>query len=651
MKRLLKPLLLLPIVVAATVLVHPAGAAAESTPDPGGDARVAAGPLARSWPYLAHRAAPALTTAPPSVAPGLAAAQACVAGTWTYQDLSGPAPVNRPSANYQVQVWEDDDFDADHMIAAGLTNGLGKYNFCFDNADDDGGLCCWGGQDVFLKFVSENTTWAVHDTTTKQPFVTTTGVVKDLPDGSTHDFGALQTGNANQMGGTAIFDFVNGAFNWKPGNCWDANDVVCRQMVLNWRFDAPQPGSFYDAVANQVFLTKNAHLFPDLVLHEAGHAIMDDVYSDKYPDPAACGAGHPIDKFSSLECGWAEGFASWIPLMVKQSPVLVLPNSLGVSVSMNMENMGWDLVSWSTGPGVEGRVTGALWDIADVPNVNETWDRNSDLPALPFQPGNIWKTFLGSPANPPQTFAEFWKARAADPANNVSPTGALASVYQNTIDIDFRDPLSNNVAVSRPTPFNPHNFSFNTTTKFWSVVAVAPPAATDYDLDLFTDKAQLSNLKSSTAGPGIVDFVAIDSNQGKQPLGDFYPRVRRFNNVGTGVGKVELAQGSQSLALGATKSIVMPTADLVDVWDVFISTNTPATITFSATAGLYQAFLFTSASGGSIKGRSQALVSTATIGFGSPQTLTTPAVIAGGWHGLVLVKTSGTGTLTVKRVA
>jgi len=194
-------------------------------------------------------------------------------------------------------------------------------------------------------------------------------------------------------------------------------------------------------------------------------------------------------------------------------------------------------------------------------------------------------------------------------------------------------------------PFNPHNLSFNTTTNFWSVVAVAPPAGTDYDLDLFTDKAQQSNQKSSTMGAGLVDFVAIDSNQGKQPLGDWYPRVRRFNNVGSGVATIELAQGSQSLALGATKAIAMPATDLADVWDVFISQNTQVQITFSASAGFFQAFLFTSASGGFIKARNQAVANTATIASGSPQTLTfTPGAGAGGWHGLVILRTGGAGT-------
>jgi hypothetical protein len=660
MKRFLITVVL---IVATAGLAVPSSAAAAPSPDPMGGTRSVTGPLEVAAPYLAYKQAAAPTVASPSAAPTLASTAssftACVSGIWGYQDLSSGVAVNRPSQNYQFQVWDKDAFDEDDFLANGVTDGLGVYAACFDNADDDGGLCCWGGQDVYVKFVAENTAWTVHDNATKQPYVAVSPVFNDLPDGTTHDFMSLQPGDTTQMGASAVFDSVNQVFKWgsAANSCWDPNDVVCRQMVLNWRFDNSQSGSFYDAAIDEVMLAKNAHLFPDIVMHEAGHAIMDDVYGDAYPDGAACSvpAAHNVGKKSSPTCAWAEGFASWIPLMVKKSPNSVLPNpNGGANVITNMESLGWFTTNWDTGPDTEGRVTAALWDLSDTANVNvdpnETWDRNTDLPATPFAPGKIWKTFVAG--GKPQTFKEFWAQRASDPNNNnVSPTGGLGSVYQNTIDIDFRDPLSNNAPVTRPTPFNPHNFSFNTTTNHWSAVAVAPPAGVDYDLDLFTDKAQVSNLKSSTAGAGIVDFVAIDSNQGKQPLGDFYPRVRRFNNVGLGTCTVELAQGSQSLPVGATKAIAMPASDLVDVWDVFISQNTQAKVTFSASAGLYQAFLFSSASGGFIKARNQAAVTTSTIAFGSPQTLTfTPGAGAGGWHGLVIVKTSGSGTLTMKRV-
>jgi hypothetical protein len=151
----------------------------------------------------------------------------------------------------------------------------------------------------------------------------------------------------------------------------------------------------------------------------------------------------------------------------------------------------------------------------------------------------VWSTFTRHVSG---TLAQFWAQRAAD-GFNTTDAGASADLFQNTVDYTFRDPLGNYLTLGRPTPVPSHAFSFNTTTSYWSVTAVRPPAGADYDLTLFDDRALSQPLGASLSAGSSVDFVAVDTN--RRPAGDYFPRVNRFS--GTGAYQMELAQGSATL--------------------------------------------------------------------------------------------------------
>jgi hypothetical protein len=244
-------------------------------------------------------------------------------------------------------------------------------------------------------------------------------------------------------------------------------------------------------------------------------------------------------------------------------------------------------------------------------------------------------------------FQAFWNQRAAD-GFNVADSGALSSAYQNTIDYSFRNPLADNVALTRPTP-TPHNYSFNTSSFFWSVAAIRP-SGVDYDLDVFDDRAQGTFLASSTFGGGTIDFVAVDSN--RRALGDYYPRARVFS--GSGNYQVHLAQGVNTLGANASQGVTLGSNDVVAVRDTFINAGT--TVTFKVTPGNGtqdpELFLMASDPGNAatwVKGRPSASASASAAGPGGVEQFSFTAPLSA-WYGLVLTNKAGSGTYTLQRI-
>ena len=136
-----------------------------------------------------------------------------------------------------------------------------------------------------------------------------------------------------------------------------------------------------------------------------------------------------------------------------------------------------------------------------------------------------WNTFMTYVSN---TLGQFMAHRASRGYANTS--NVLAALFNNTIDYGFRDPMANNLTLTRPQPYVPHNYSFSTTTYYWSVVAVRPTGTNDADLRVYDDYNQSLFLKGSTYGGTETDFVAIDSN--RRALGDYYPRTNQYSGTG-----------------------------------------------------------------------------------------------------------------------
>ncbi|HUQ56494.1 hypothetical protein [Lentzea sp.] len=573
------------------------------------------------------------------------AGTACVTGGWAYTDSAFAV---RSSPNYGVQVWDRDNNDAHDLLGVVATDSAGNYTVCFDNTDTDGGTVD-GGQDVYVRFIAENNMWRVQETGTGKVFSYDSTVAANLAAGATHNFGQLQPTDPLHWLGVQAFDAVNDFWYWKPGGCWDALDVdVCPKVIVNWRWDSTV-GTHYDPnpVVRQVFLKAVDPISRDVTVHEATHSVMDDVY--EYSAVPGAGGAHNVHTRSTAGLAWVEGFAEWTPAQVYNDPVWNWPDGKTIDLESATWGSTWadpplGTFGWDNGDTVEGRVAGALIDLSDSTN-EAPWDRLSEEG---LAPGHIWTTFLSHKSN---SFSEFWAHRSAD--GFTTSVSALASLYQNTIDYTFRDPLTANSPVSRPTPpTSSHNFSYNTTNNAWSVVALRPASGSDYDLRVYDDKAQ-SVQKGSSVIRGAVDFVAVNSNTGKTPLGDFYPRVTAPSGPG-GTYALEFAQSSTLLQPAGSLSVAMTSSRVVAVRDTMLTAGVPVTIRVTPGSSSQDAELFVvgSVDGSSstyVRSRVTATASATAGGPGAVETITfTPAT--SGWHGVVLVNKAGSGTYTLQRL-
>lgn len=552
-----------------------------------------------------------------SVATAATPSLACdtsVIGNWGYFDQN-----NSWHNEMNVNVIINDAVNG--RVGGALTDFNGNFNICFDSSR---------GTRISASFILANDSWQVQTFSGNQYRWTTE--IHTVTPGVTVNVGS-RTSEPAIYRGLHAFDEANDAWQFipKPTNtCWDQKDSFCRQLKIDWAPDSMD--------GNRYFLdTKEIHLLADtpnvamVVAHEIGHAVMDDVYNDAFPSAPGCDPHPQIDVSSSAGCAWTEGFADWFAMAVYHDSSFHFRDG----TTRNLE-----IPSWSDGGArgdtVESRVVGALLDIQDPAN-ELIWDR--------FSEGftNLWFTFTHHVS---PTFVAFWLSRIAD-GFNVSDTGALASVYQNTIDYGFRDPLPDNLAVARPVP-TPHNFSMNTTTVDWSVIAVLPSVGSDVDLTVYDDRAQTVPLASSIGGVDVVDFVAIDTN--RRPLGDYYPRVNEWSG-GTPY-NIEAAQNRNILAPGSSQIVHMP-ADLVAVRDTFLTAGAPVLISVTPSTVDQNPGLFVMGDDPGnpatfVRSRFSASASSTGNGPGVTEFLSfTPAI--SGWYGVVITNQHGVGDYTLTR--
>jgi hypothetical protein len=327
-----------------------------------------------------------------------------VTGTWNYTDKDG---YGRPGISWQVQVWDRDPTYGDQLVAIGLTGWSGEYDLCFTTG--------YRPPNVFVQFVADNGAWRVMEPIWG-PYHFWSGVVSNVADGTTIDFGWLQPGSWIWMRGAAAFAATQVTWNNLPGACWDMVGP-CRTVTINWAADSTD-GTYYSPGGDDVHLAANDPDSAITVSHEVSHSIMDDVYDDNLPSAPNCNP-HSIQGTSSAGCAWVEGFAEWVPATVFNDPTFRWPNG----AALDLEGPTWGN-GWGEGDTTEGRVAGALIDLTDANN--EGTDR--------FSEGiyNLWLTFQYHDS---ATFSAFWASRAADGfdvGNN-----ALGSLYQNTIDYGF----------------------------------------------------------------------------------------------------------------------------------------------------------------------------------------------------------------------
>lgn len=339
---------------------------------------------------------------------------ACVKGVWLHRDKDNEDELV-PSRAWRVEAWDKDANSGGQRLAVGHTEFDGSYKLCFTNTDGGGAQ----GQDVFVKWIADSGNWRVQSPENKV-YSYNSPVVQDLRNGTTHDYGRRFMAPRAEQRVAYTYEALRQTYTFVAnGICWDWYDA-CRPVVVVWGPDTTN-GSFYRRNEDKVYLEADAPDYPHVVIHEAGHSIMDDIFQDNYPSGANCNP-HTIKKKSSAGCAWTEGWAEWLPAAVLRDPVW---KAQGWSV--DLENHSASSAGWDDGDEVEGRVAGALIDLWDSRDdgLDKHWD--AAHPIL-----NVVQNHNS------RTFAEYWKHRKEE--NHNVGNSPLAAVFQNSIDYGYDPP-------------------------------------------------------------------------------------------------------------------------------------------------------------------------------------------------------------------
>ncbi len=541
----------------------------------------------------------------------------CVTGSWWYQDQTATW---RPGYNTLVQVLR-----SGSVVAGGWAGSDGSYTVCWST----GGVT---QNNIVVQFREDNSIWKVVDASGNS-LVFSTGAFS-VADGATYDLGSLAPSDGALYRGVHAYEEANDEWLWVPTTaCWDPGDTSCRQLSIIW-YPTSTDGTYWNGAVHLAADDPNAAITVD---HEVAHNLMYELY-DQYMPPAPNCNPHYIFGVSSTGCAFTEGWAEWVPASVYNDPNYRWPSG----AVQPLETPTWG-DGYPYGDAVEGRVAGALIDIAD-PGSEPYYDYYGESGGLP-SPGSIFQETDSPAIAHPGTFASFWSGRATL-GYSTSPSGALASVYQDTIDYNFRNPLTFGVPKTYPVPpTTRHNYSMTTSNSYWSAVVIRP-GTSDYDLDLYSDPGLTTLLASSRYGTGVMDYVAIDSN--RRADATYYPSVSQY--AGTGTYGIEAVQGSTTLNAGSSTA-TMGTLGVASIRDSYQTSGVPVYVRVVPSSASQQGEVVLlgddpATASTWVQGRSAAKAGSGVSALGQPFGFSyTPAVSE--YYGLLLMNAAGSGTYTL----
>ncbi|WP_182880562.1 hypothetical protein [Microbispora sp. H10949] len=618
----------------AAVTVH----VTDGRPGPGSEALVYVTVGEETSFFGMARPATALTTPPAGEAdPAVAAADAdtCVQGRVTHVTAEGPV---EGVPRLRLQAFDRDADGHDDVLARGETDDQGDYELCFDGNDGDES----GGQDVYVKGLSFSDYWSVTDPRTRGLYTFQTPVVADVEQGGREIVNYLPPPGSADEGAFRIFTAAHAT--WKaytgwagnPGGCWVAGATPCRQAAILWAPDVTIPVDNYTVEDDTIHLSATTQLEKMTVSHELGHFIMDYGYADAYPPNPSCFT-HFMLSVTSEGCAWTEGWADWLAVQTYGETHYRWGPLDG---SIELETPTWGSLGWegSIGPDIEGRVAGALMDLADGDPRNEIyWDLSSEGPE---------KIVSVVRASKPNTVGEFKNAMVAAVPTAGGKSNVLATLFQNTVDDVFYEPLLDRVELNRPS-FWGGDFSFTTTRPTWSVVAALHVGDPANDTNLSLYKAA-----GATGGDVVAswmprsdqpDFIAVDATSGPRT---HLPRVSALSAADSYL--VEFAESEGSLAPKTSAELSMESADVVEIRTADLTAGVPVTFTVTPLDG-QDLDVFLMAPSGTKWARPRADAKGAFgKGPGTAERLTvTPGVT--GAHAVIVIQKSGSGRFSLAR--
>lgn len=411
--------------------------------------------------------------------------QVTARGYYYYYDRND---VLTPASYTPVYLYDSDPSESDDYLGSGMTDANGYWQIGpVTNQDDPGDSTL----DLYVQ-------WKLN--TTRRTVTYPSGTVYGWYSGSPRvnvadgvvDFGSSAVGNDSQEEGAMwIFQDMRRAWAY-PWPADPGSATVRWQRGTTSLFPCTGDSCFwpYPSV-NGVFILSNHANLPDTVVHELGHAYMYNFMggnwfwtSGQWGDLIACLQHSPFQESNQL-CAWMEGWADFYALVVNNDPCRdYAAGSCGTN-SVNFETPTWG-DNRPEGDQVEGRITGALWDIYDTPN--DGFDRT------PYGFDEIWDTVthwqLGGAGTPYDSFHDFWLGWIY---RGYNLHDGVTAIYQNTID------YNESPVVSVPNYWLPLNSTRENAFRLW-----------DYTLDFESADSQLTYSLLNVSDPNC--GVSLDAN-------------------------------------------------------------------------------------------------------------------------------------------
>ncbi|GLZ42214.1 hypothetical protein [Actinokineospora sp. NBRC 105648] len=357
------------------------------------------------------KAAPLAAQAPAAAA---AAGQICATGYLSVSDKTGAWIAAR---NVPVYVQgKTTSAAATVTYQSGLTNyQTGGYSLCFTAPVTQ-------MYSVWVSFSTAGSLWQVTDLAGTSAYTTYTAAKGNVASGATLDFGTIAP-PSTQMRGWHAFDTLNLLWYVRASgtNCWTSRQTSgCTKISLRWQPGSTEGARFNNSVpqAQRYVLLGDAD--PDsehLVLHESGHAFMDQLYNGYWPT-SDCPSPHYLHARTGPKCAWTEGFANAIAGYTKGDGRYYWADG----GTIDLMTTAWfdsskpaGRTNVENGDQVECRVAGSLIDL---------WRKVDNGPA---------STFSSMVAYRSDTFSHWFKT--VRPARGLSVTASTRNlVYTHTID-------------------------------------------------------------------------------------------------------------------------------------------------------------------------------------------------------------------------
>ncbi|WP_433414109.1 hypothetical protein ACQP1V_33120 [Microtetraspora malaysiensis] len=582
---------------------------------------------------------PAQTLAPAATPAG----DTCVHGRVTHVEADTGTVRGTPSVS--VEAWDKDEGEgeAPDLLGKVVTDAAGGYKVCFPGTDEDG-----SGQDVYLTVSTVAPLWTVEEPGTGAglDYFANSTVMKDVPKGTdttTIDYAAAP---GDEMEGAfrimaAVYDTwkaYTGWLNQPADDCWKPGEAACRRVTVKWKPDTVLTHSYYcPAVSSecdsrfQVRLDASAQMQKMTIAHELGHFIMDYTHDRMPPHAPSCQEHFITDPVESPACAWTEGWADWVAVQTygdthyRWGPT---------DTPVDLESPTWFSQGWSSGDTVEGRVAGALLDLADAGPRNEKyWD------VAGLGPAAVVAAFRKAPAD---DIDQFLTGLSED-----DRFLARSVLFQNTIGGPRYDDIFDRKIARWPAnvPLLP---VFTTTAGKWSVVAaVANPATgANVDLDVYPPDHAKVPLASSDGVAANADFIAV------QPASadDAYV-AGAASDADYQEYALEVAEAPDGdLEKNAFTEFTMGADRLVEIRTARLEQGQPATFVVTPRNGQdVDLFVMTPTSGVWGLPRSRALRS-AVGGPGKAERLSISNPKVSGVYAVIVIKRSGEGGLSLARM-